>query len=74
VDIKGADVHLKEVVVVFVLTDDMTPKSGAGVDADEPDVAPEKEPGVDAADEVFCLFCCAVEAESTVSISVREGP
>lgn len=59
-----------------MLPDDFVkPNSGVGagmvLDADEPGVAPEKELGKDAADEVSCLFCWAVEAENTGSISVR---
>lgn len=59
-----------------VLTDDdLKPKSnvGAGIvlDTDEPEVAPEKESGKDATDEVSSLFCWAFEAENTGSISVR---
>lgn len=45
---------------------------GAGMvlDADEPEVVPEKDLGIDAADQLFCLFCWVVEAESTISISL----
>lgn len=60
-------------VLVAALTDDgVKPKTGVGagtaLDADEPGVVPEKDLGIDAAVEVFCWV---VEAESTVSISLR---
>jgi hypothetical protein len=78
-EIEGADEHWKEVVLVAVLTDDdVKPKSGVGAgtsfDADEPEVVPEKDLDIDAPDEVFCLFCWVVEAESAVSIFLRAEP
>lgn len=66
------------VLVAALTDDDVKPKSGVGagtsLDADDPEVVPEKDLGIDAAVEVFCLFRWVVEAYSTGSISVRTGP
>jgi hypothetical protein len=48
--LRGSNEHREEVVLVAVLTDDdVKPKSGVGagmvLDADEPEVVPEKEAG-----------------------------